>query len=68
MKLPIEQCPWCGGRAFVVGYQHYEAMMTYTPQVFSGKRIQHLPCKQFGMVLASRAADTSKYQAVRNVW
>lgn len=46
MKLPIEQCPWCSGREFVVGYQGYEAMMTYTPQGFAGKRIQHLLCKQ----------------------
>lgn len=46
MKLPMEQCSWCGGREFVVGYQGYEAMMTYTLQRFTGKRIQHLLCKR----------------------
>ena len=51
-----------------MGYQNYEAMMTYTPQGFAGKRIQHLLCKQCGMVLASRVADTSKYQDARKVW
>ena len=25
MKLPIEQCPWCGGREFVVGYDLHAA-------------------------------------------
>lgn len=68
MKLPMEQCPWCGGREFVVGYQGYEAMMTYTPQGLTGKRIQHLLCKRCGMVLASRVADTSKYQNARKAW
>ena len=68
MKLPMEQCPWCGGQEFVVGYQGYEAMMTYTPQGFTGKRIHHLLCKRCGMVLASRVADTSKYQDARKAW
>ena len=68
MKLPMEQCPWCGGQEFVVGYQGYEAMMTYTPQGLTGKRIQHLLCKRCGMVLVSRVADTSKYQDARKAW
>ena len=43
-------------------------MMTYTPQGLTGKRIQHLLCKRCGMVLASRVADTSKYQDARKAW
>ena len=68
MKIPVQRCPWCGSTEFVVGYQGYEAMMTYTPGGFTGKKIKHLICKNCGIVVASQVANTAKYADASRAW
>lgn len=61
MQLPIQQCPSCGCKEFVVGHQHQEARITTSPNGIFGCRVKYLICAKCGAILHSKIAEPQKY-------
>lgn len=67
-QLPVQQCPYCGGTQFGVGWQQDQGLITYRRNGLFGCPVEHLICAQCGMILCSRVPDPKKYQPAQTKW
>lgn len=68
MKLPIQNCPYCGSTEFVVGFQPAEVLVTYKRNGIMGNHVKYLICKQCGMIVGAKVAEPWRFQDARVAW
>ena len=67
-QLPVQQCPYCGGADFGVGWQQDQGLITYRRNGIFGNPVKHLICYQCGSIVYSCVPDPRKYQPASSRW
>ena len=67
-QLPVQQCPYCSGVQFGVGWQQDQALVTYRRNGVFGNSVKHLICKGCGAVLYSCVSAPCKYPPAELKW
>ena len=64
--VQIRQCPFCGGKEFVEGYQSGYGAITGAESVWIGTSLHHVICRQCGSVVHSYVKNPEKLLKLRN--